>query len=122
MPGGDGSGPQGLGPMTGRAAGFCAGYGVAGYANPWPRGGWGGRGGRGRGWRAWGAGFGARRGVAPVAGVVPVAPAPAVAPVPAESGIAEELDALRRQTANLVGALDAIASRLEALESRQKAE
>jgi len=34
MPRGDGTGPRGLGPMTGRAAGYCAGYGVPGYANP----------------------------------------------------------------------------------------
>jgi len=26
MPRGDGTGPWGLGPMTGRAAGYCAGY------------------------------------------------------------------------------------------------
>ncbi|MGI6097596.1 MAG: DUF5320 domain-containing protein, partial [Dethiobacteria bacterium] len=26
MPRGDGSGPAGMGPMTGRAAGYCAGY------------------------------------------------------------------------------------------------
>ena len=26
MPRGDGTGPRGLGPMTGRAAGYCAGY------------------------------------------------------------------------------------------------
>jgi len=38
MPWGDGTGPMGMGPMTGRAAGFCAGYGVPGYANPIPRG------------------------------------------------------------------------------------
>lgn len=53
-------GPMGRGPGTGRAAGFCAGYGMPGHANPMPgrgggmgfgygRGGWG-RGG-GRGWR-----------------------------------------------------------------------
>jgi hypothetical protein len=30
---GDGTGPVGLGPMTGRAAGFCAGYPVPGYMN-----------------------------------------------------------------------------------------
>ena len=51
MPRGDGTGPAGMGPMTGRAAGYCAGYGVPGYMNPMPgygRGmGWGG--GRGRG-------------------------------------------------------------------------
>jgi len=33
MPGGDGTGPAGMGPMTGRAAGYCAGYYVPGYAN-----------------------------------------------------------------------------------------
>ena len=35
MPRGDGSGPAGMGSMTGRAAGFCAGYGVPGYMNPY---------------------------------------------------------------------------------------
>lgn len=60
MPGGNGTGPQGMGPMTGRAAGICAGYGVPGYVNPVGgrfgggfgrgRGGWGG-GGYGRGFR-----------------------------------------------------------------------
>jgi hypothetical protein len=34
MPGGDGTGPGGMGPMTGRAAGFCAGYPVPGFMNP----------------------------------------------------------------------------------------
>jgi len=34
MPFGDGTGPAGLGPMTGRAAGFCAGYPIPGYMNP----------------------------------------------------------------------------------------
>ena len=52
MPRGDGTGPQGQGPMTGRAAGFCAGYDAPGFANT----GWG-RGGRGRGGRG---GFGNR--------------------------------------------------------------
>jgi len=37
MPGGDGTGPAGMGPMTGRAAGYCAGYPVPGYMNPVPR-------------------------------------------------------------------------------------
>jgi hypothetical protein len=34
MPRGDGTGPAGIGPMTGRAAGFYAGYSVPGFANP----------------------------------------------------------------------------------------
>ncbi len=37
MPGGDGTGPRGLGSMTGRAAGYCAGYSTPGFANPVPR-------------------------------------------------------------------------------------
>lgn len=39
MPAGDGTGPAGLGPMTGRAAGYCAGYPVPGFMNFIPRGG-----------------------------------------------------------------------------------
>ncbi len=35
MPRGDGTGPGGLGPMTGRAAGYCAGYPIAGFMNPY---------------------------------------------------------------------------------------
>jgi len=60
MPRGDGTGPAGMGPMTGRAAGNCAGYSVPGFANPTGgrysgigRGSFGGRGGRGRGYRNW---------------------------------------------------------------------
>jgi len=34
MPRGDGTGPAGMGPMTGRAAGFCTGYPMPGYMNP----------------------------------------------------------------------------------------
>jgi hypothetical protein len=55
MPRGNRTGPWGAGPMTGRAAGYCAGYTVPGYVNP--------RRGYGRGWgrgfgRGWGRGFG----------------------------------------------------------------
>ena len=74
MPGGDRTGPAGLGPMTGRAAGYCAGYATPGFTNPFPgRGFWGG----GRGKHRWsyptvlfgpwhfGAGYPAYRGAAP---------------------------------------------------------
>ncbi|MHC4199744.1 MAG: DUF5320 domain-containing protein, partial [Planctomycetota bacterium] len=44
MPRGDGTGPAGTGPMTGRAAGFCAGYPVPGFMNPTPGRGFAGRG------------------------------------------------------------------------------
>ena len=39
MPGGDRTGPIGAGPMTGRGAGYCAGYPVPGFADGvWGRG------------------------------------------------------------------------------------
>ena len=65
MPGGDRTGPAGMGPQTGRAAGFCSGNDVPGSMNPtYGRGGGfgGGRGGGrgmayGRG-RNWGSGWG----------------------------------------------------------------
>jgi len=34
MPFGDGTGPRGMGPMTGRGAGYCAGFGQPGFTNP----------------------------------------------------------------------------------------
>ena len=58
MPYGDRRGPWGRGPMTGRGAGYCAGYSDPGYANP--------RIGRGRGYgRGYGRGFGRGRGRGP---------------------------------------------------------
>jgi hypothetical protein len=56
MPRGDRTGPEGTGPMTGRGAGYCAGYDVPGYMNSGP-----GRGfGRGLGYGGWGHGHGWR--------------------------------------------------------------
>ena len=55
MPRGDRTGPDGRGPMTGRARGYCAGYEQPGQMTPIPGRdfwGWGGCGG-GRGWRNW---------------------------------------------------------------------
>ncbi len=62
MPGGNGTGPMGMGAMTGRAAGFCAGFGAPGYTNPVPGRGLGmgfgrGRGARGRGFARGGRGW-----------------------------------------------------------------
>lgn len=54
MPRGNGTGPNGLGSMTGRGAGYCAGFETAGFANPGP--------GPGRGLGQAGAGLGLRRG------------------------------------------------------------
>lgn len=36
MPFGDGTGPQGFGPGTGRGTGYCAGFGMPGSMNPVP--------------------------------------------------------------------------------------
>lgn len=52
MPRGDRTGPAGMGPMTGRAAGYCAGYPAPGFMNPAGGRGYWGRGGS-RGWRNW---------------------------------------------------------------------
>lgn len=55
MPFGNGTGPMGMGPMTGRGMGYCAGFPTPGYMNPGFGGGWfgfgRGRGGGGRGRR-----------------------------------------------------------------------
>ncbi len=60
MPRGDRTGPMGMGPMTGRGAGFCAGFNVPGFMNAVS--GRGGMGfGRGRG-RGFGMGMGWRYG------------------------------------------------------------
>ena len=62
MPFGDATGPAGLGPMTGRGLGNCAGYSYPGYMNSAPGRGYFGRAafgrGRGRGWFGRGRGMG----------------------------------------------------------------
>lgn len=104
MPGGDRTGPMGVGPMTGRAAGYCAGYPAPGYMNPGYGGfgfGFGGRGrgfrGRGRGW-AFGAGY-------------PMAPVQ-TQPVTVE----QELDGLKQQAETLQNTLTQINERIEQLQ------
>ncbi len=131
MPGGDGTGPGGMGPMTGRAAGFCAGYSLPGYANPV-----GGRG-MGMGWgRGRGGGFGRGRGFGwgrsgyglPTYGnaVSPYAYGGAVNPyayggVPFAPTVVpqQELDGLKGHAEYLEDALDGIKKRIEELESQK---
>ena len=55
MPGGSRTGPMGMGPRTGRAAGYCAGFDMPGYTNAAPGRGSGGGSGRS-------GGFGGGRG------------------------------------------------------------
>lgn len=54
MPGGDRTGPLGNGPLTGRGAGFCRGFGIPGFFSRWT----GGRRGGGRGFGFGGGGYG----------------------------------------------------------------
>ncbi|NOZ70650.1 MAG: DUF5320 domain-containing protein [Chloroflexi bacterium] len=97
MPFGDGTGPLGRGPMTGRRAGYCAGYGVPGYMN---------RGfGRGYGW-----GRGRWGGAGPAWDYAPGWAAPA--PLSRE----QEVDLLKAQAKDLENALQRINDRLDALQ------
>jgi len=116
MPRGDGTGPRGMGPMTGRAGGYCAGFDAPGYANPVPGRGAGagfGRGaeyGRGgRGWRHWYHATGlpgwARAGFA----------APWGAPGPEE-----EKEALKARADELQSELENIKKRLEKIGTGDK--
>ena len=116
MPRGNGTGPAGMGPMTGRAAGFCAGFAVPGHTNPIGgrvfrgRGFWG-RGG-GRGWRNWFYATGLPRWARAGFGFSgPVAPT-----VTAE----QELVGLKQQSEFLQDSLSEIGERIEQLEKESK--
>jgi hypothetical protein len=119
-------GPMGLGPMTGRRAGYCAGYAVPGFMNAGPAGGfrggrgWGGSGGGGGGWRhrhwyyatgmpGWQRGWMGR----PGAGAWPLGMFP-----PALSR-EEELEALREQAASAEQALGELKTRIGELEQSE---
>jgi len=124
MPRGDGTGPAGMGPMTGRAAGFCAGYPVPGYMNPVGGRGYWGRGG-GRGWRNWYYATGlpgwARAGYGyPAWGgaVNPYAPYPA--PAAQTVNPEQELAGLKQQADYFKDALSEIKKRIEQLEAESK--
>ena len=127
MPGGDETGPAGMGPMTGRAAGYCAGYPVAGYMNP--------VGGRGYwGWGRGGGGWGHRNGFyatgltgwqraglgTPAYGVPPVYPTPYAPPLGSAATREQQLDALKGQAEYFEDALDGIRKRIEELEAKSK--
>lgn len=112
MPGFDGTGPQGAGPMTGGARGYCN-PATAGYAPRYGmRLGYGRGLGRGRGFGAgYGRGFGTRGyGAGPF-----MAPPPAYTPPPMDS--AQELSMLKSEADGLKRALDDIHRRIEELET-----
>lgn len=109
MPGFDGSGPQGLGPMTGGRRGVCAtgsprtGYN-AGYGYGWGRG--------RRGGFRFGAGFGPGRGFRRFGGRFPLDYGPAYGPISAE----DEKSMLKADAQDLQRELEAIQKRIDELE------
>jgi len=114
MPRGDGTGPDGRGRMTGRGAGYCAGYNVPGYVSAGTARGLG----LARGFRGGrGAGAGSRAGR-------PVGPPPAFIRNPqfvdsqqSEDDIRDqELRNLRRVAEDLEDELDAVRGRIDQLE------
>jgi len=118
MPYGDGTGPMGRGPMTGRAAGYCAGYGLPGYASAIGGGGMGARmgwgGGWGRGWR-WRNWYYGAPDWAPLSYVPPLGYAPYAMPPTRE----QQAELLSTQAKALQQELDAINRRLEELEQTE---
>lgn len=113
MPFGDGTGPTGVGPMTGRGAGFCAGYAVPGRDNFAPGRACrrpGARGWRNRyyatgltGWQRTGAGWGQ-------AGIFP--------PDPARTEL--ELATLEAQAENLARTLEVMREQIRTLEAQEQ--
>jgi hypothetical protein len=120
MPYGNGMGPAGLGPVTGRGAGYCAGHGVPGFMNPWGgRGAWGpgampgfGRG-RGRGHRNmyWATGLQGWQGTAKGAPPYPVQPSEE-----------QELNALQGQLKAMEEGVGQIRERIRELEQEKTEE
>lgn len=120
MPAGDGTGPVGMGPMTGRSAGYCAGFAMPGYMNPMPGRGRGmgfgrARGGGRHGWRnqfyATGAPFWARTPMPETA-----------APAGAESAAEYETQMLKARAEQLEKSLEQLRSRIVELETAQSKE
>ena len=102
MPRGDGTGPAGVGSMSGRGAGYCAGLGVPGFVN------------RGLGFscglgRGAGLGFGGRLGICRGAAVPWFGFA-------SRSGGEAEQTLLKNQAEALKAQLDAVQQRLRELE------
>ena len=106
MPGGDGTGPLGMGPMTGRGAGPCAGTDIPGSSNMPP--------GRGRG-----MGFGRTRWAVPYYGNAPYLPVDA-GPYGAAPTREQELEMLKSQAEGFQGALQDVQQRISELETEAK--
>ena len=113
MPRGDGTGPAGMGPITGRAAGYCAGYGAPGFANApgWGGRGLGHRGGFGRGWLGYGYPVGA------------YAPPPAGGPYAQPwANVDAQMAALQNQAQWMKDSLSQIEAQIRVLQSERETE
>ena len=112
MPGGDGTGPAGMGSRTGRAAGYCAGFNTPGYANPAPRFGRGMGRGMGRGFgRGQGRGFGFRR--------MSAAQATPVYREPAELSKEEKIKILEADRKDIEAELEAVKKEMEEIKKQK---
>lgn len=115
MPAGDRTGPAGLGPMTERAAGFCAGYNAPGCGNPVGGYGYGRR--FGRGYRR---GFG-WRGFS-YAAPTPYSGQPYQANYSQASTAKEEVQYLKEEARGLKNELEVVNQRIKDLELLKKNE
>lgn len=126
MPGGDRTGPRGAGPMTGRAAGYCAGFEGPGSMNPGVGRGGGFGAGRGFGFgRGWGRGLGRGRGAGGAWGwrwrAFPSSAFPsesAPAPQTDANSLAEVLERMRTELADMRARIE----QLESIGTRGKGE
>ena len=114
MPGGDRTGPTGMGPRTGRAAGYCSGYAAPGSLNPI----------RGRGYGlGFERGFGFRGGRGPRWTGYPYANRYGAPYAPLysqpEPNLQQNLEALQDEARYLEGALEDIKKRIAKLEDRK---
>jgi len=125
MPGGDRTGPRGLGSRTGRGMGYCAGYSTPGYMNV-PGRGYGYGYGRGMAWRRGGRGWGWRGYVPPEPVVIPqhvVRPIyyPSTSPTPVDqlTMLKQEKEYLESEMTQIKNAVDEISKKIEELDKEE---
>ena len=104
MPRGDGTGPNGMGPMTGRGMGYCAGFNRPGFARPGSN-------------RAMGRGFGRRVGFRNI----PLQPQPVQQPMQPRQYPQtrdQEVQALKQEKQAIENELEQIENRINQLENQ----